>query len=142
RSEATELPTFPFDAFNRPRGMPGADADLPDDFVPTEFGTGVIIDAKGLILTNYHVVREDSQHYVTTHERKTYRAKIRAADLKSDLAVLELEPPLQQPLKLKPITFGDASTLRKGQIVIALGNPYGIARDGQVSASWGIVSNL
>src|SRR5690606_205790 len=102
----------------------------------------VIIDAKGLILTNYHVVREDSQHYVTTHERKTYRAKIRAADLKSDLAVLELELPLQQPLKLKPITFGDASTLRKGQIVIALGNPYGIARDGQVSASWGIVSNL
>jgi S1-C subfamily serine protease len=116
---------------------------MPDpDLVPTEFGTGVVIDAKGLVLTNYHVVRADSQHFVTTHERKTYRAKIKAADSKSDLAILELEPPPQQTLKLTPVKFGDASTLRKGQIVLALGNPYGIARDGQVSASWGIVSNL
>ena len=41
-----------------------------------------------------------------------------------------------------PIKFGDARKLKKGQIVIALGNPYAIARDGQASASWGIVSNL
>ena len=41
-----------------------------------------------------------------------------------------------------PIKFGDATKLKKGQIVIALGNPYAIARDGQASASWGIVANL
>jgi S1-C subfamily serine protease len=41
-----------------------------------------------------------------------------------------------------PITLGDAATLRKGQIVLALGNPYAIARDGQPSAGWGIVANL
>ncbi len=146
RPEGGEIPTFQIpDLFKRPGLMPRPDLDpVPDaDFIPTEFGTGVVIDAKGLILTNYHVVRADSQHFVTTHERKTYRAKIKAADSKSDLAVLELEPQApQQAIKLTPVKFGDAATLRKGQIVIALGNPYGIARDGQVSASWGIVSNL
>ena len=43
---------------------------------------------------------------------------------------------------LVPIKFGDGAKLKKGQIVIALGNPYAIARDGEVSASWGIVANL
>jgi S1-C subfamily serine protease len=71
-----------------------------------------------------------------------YPARIKAADQKSDLAVLEVLPLPQQPLRLTPIKFGDASTLRKGQIVIALGNPFNTARDGQPSASWGIVSNL
>ena len=42
----------------------------------------------------------------------------------------------------EPITFGDTSNLKKCQIVIALGNPYNIARDGDVSASWGVISNL
>ncbi len=43
---------------------------------------------------------------------------------------------------LKPIVLGDASPLKKGQIAIALGNPYAIARDGQASASWGIIANI
>ena len=43
---------------------------------------------------------------------------------------------------LTPIKFGDAANLKKGQIVVTLGNPYAIARDGQVSASWGIIANL
>jgi S1-C subfamily serine protease len=134
------------DLFNRARGLGGnepldADAIPNADFIPTEFGTGVVIDARGLILTNYHVVSPDSQHYVTTSQRKTYRARIKAADLKSDLAVLEIETQ-STPVNLKPIRFGNAANLRKGQIVIALGNPYGIARDGQASAAWGIVSNL
>ena len=128
-----------FDPFNRPI-MPGerpqslAGADL----VPNSFGTGVVIDAKGLILTNYHVVSDEgSQYFVTTGDRKPYEARIKAADPRSDLAVLEI-----QATDLTPITFGDASTVRKGQFVIALGNPYSIARDGQVSASWGIVANV
>ena len=41
-----------------------------------------------------------------------------------------------------PIRLGDAASLRKGQIIVTLGNPYAIARDGQASAGWGIVSNL
>ena len=66
-----------------------------------------------------------------------YAAKIKAADPRSDLAILEIEAD-----NLTPIKFGDASGLKKGQIVVALGNPYAIARDGQASASWGIISNL
>ncbi|MHB1033508.1 MAG: trypsin-like peptidase domain-containing protein [Pirellulales bacterium] len=107
------------------------------DFIPNEFGTGVVVGAAGSILTNYHVLGENSDYYVTTSNRKVYKAEIKAADPRSDLAVLQINAD-----SLVPIRFGRAETLRKGQIVIALGNPYAIARDGQASASWGIVSNL
>ena len=133
-------PRQAFPAFNQPLV-----AQLPNptdpEFVPNEFATGVVIDASGLILTNYHVVDRDSDHYVTTVDRKVFRAKIKAADPRSDLAVLQV---LDRPTAndFVPIKFGNAKTLKKGQIVIALGNPYAIARDGQTSASWGIVSNL
>jgi S1-C subfamily serine protease len=55
------------------------------DFVPTYFGSGVVIDASGLILTNYHVLGFDNDdyevdHYVTVHDRQVYRARIKAAD--------------------------------------------------------------
>jgi S1-C subfamily serine protease len=80
---------------------------------------------------------EDSEYFVTTSDRKVYKATPKAADPRSDLAVLSIEAN-----DLTPIVFGDAAKLKKGQIVVALGNPFSIARDGQVSASWGIVSNL
>jgi S1-C subfamily serine protease len=107
------------------------------DYVPDYFATGVVIGARGLILTQYHVVAENAEHFVSTVDRKVYRARVKAADPRSDLAVLEIDAK-----DLKPITLGDASKLRKGQIAIALGNPYAIARDGQASASWGIIANL
>lgn len=112
---------------------PGAGSD-PE---PTDFAAGVVIDASGLILTNYHVLADDSQYQVMTIDRKPYPAKVKAADPRSDLAVLQVEAS-----DLQPIRLGDGGAARKGQIVLALGNPYAIARDGQVSASWGIVSNL
>lgn len=134
------------------RSMTPAAADDPTnpEFVPNDYGTGVVIDDKGLILTNYHVVvrpddsadrkkdREvENELWVTTSERRPYRARIVAADPRSDLAVLSIDAK-----NLTPIKFGDARQLKKGQIVISLGNPYAIARDGQVSAAWGIVANL
>ena len=67
-----------------------------------------------------------------------------AADPRSDLAVLELD--LDDggiaADEIVPLKLGDASDVRKGQLVLALGNPYAIARDGSASASWGIVSNI
>lgn len=121
------------------------DADLslagqaPSDLIPNEFSTGVVIDAEGLILTCAHVLSKDgeSDYVVTTPDRMRHKARIKAADPRIDLAVLEIPAS-----NLTPIKLGNADTLRKGQIVVALGNPYAIARDGQVSASWGIVSNL
>jgi serine protease Do len=107
-------------------------------FVPTEFGTGVVIDAKGLIVTNYHVLGDvKAADFFVWLARKPYPAKVKAADPWLDLAVLQVEAD-----NLRPMTLGNARELKKGQFVIALGNPYAIARDGQPSASWGLVSNL
>jgi S1-C subfamily serine protease len=108
------------------------------EFIPNEYATGVIVGSDGLILTAHHVLRNDCDYWVTLPNRRIYKVeRIKAADPRSDLAVLEIDA-----TDLTPIKFGDATKLRKGQIVITLGNPYGIARDGQASASWGIVSNL
>lgn len=125
------------DPFGRRVGPLAASKPTDADFIPSQFATGVVLDRQGLILTAYHALADDSDYYVTTHDRRVFRAWIKGADPRSDLAVLATEAN-----DLAPISFGDATTLKKGQIVIALGNPYAIARDGQVSASWGIVSNL
>ena len=118
--------------------LPGAIAPTDPDFIPNDFGAGVVIDPGGLIITNYHVVGDPttSEHYVWT-ERRPYKAQVIAADPWTDLAVLKIAA-----TGLKRMPLGDGSRVRKGQIVIALGNPHAIARDGEVSASWGIISNL
>lgn len=125
------------DPFGRRAGVLGAREPTDPDFIPNEYAAGVVVDRAGLILTAYHVLGDQSDYYVTTAARRVYRATIKAADPRSDLAVLAIDA-----TDLEPITLGDASTLSKGRVVIALGNPYAIARDGQASAAWGIVANL
>ncbi len=115
------------------------------DFVPNEFGTGVVLDRDGHVVTNYHVLGDPelNDYYVWVRQRPFKVAhvevpqEVRAGDPWTDLAVLKIGA-----ADLEPMPLGDATRLRKGMIVIALGNPYGIARDGEVSASWGIISNL
>lgn len=131
--ERLELGANPFNQLGRSAPRPGD-----PEFIPNDFATGVVVGAEGLILTAHHVLRDDSEYWVTTPDRKTYKVnRIVGADPRSDLAVMAIDAH-----DLAPIRFGDASKLKKGSIVIALGNPYAIARDGQASASWGIVSNL
>jgi S1-C subfamily serine protease len=134
-------PEFHPDPFRRRSPLP---PPQPTDanFVPTEYGTGVVVDRHGLVLTAYHVLGEDSEYYVTTQDRKVYRAAVKAADPRSDLAVLAVEESQAASANFQPIVFGEGGALRKGQIVLTLGNPYAIARDGQPSAGWGIVANL
>lgn len=111
---------------------------LNPDFVPNEFATGVVVDSRGLILTNHHLLDEQSQYWVTTIGGQVYRVmRVKGADPRSDLAVLEVDAD-----DLVPMPLGDGGNVRKGQIVVALGNPYAIARDGEASASWGIVANV
>ncbi|MFB3107205.1 MAG: S1C family serine protease, partial [Pseudomonadales bacterium] len=104
-----------------------------------EYATGVVVDRNGLILTNYHTLGDALRNdYVVWVSGKAYsNVGVKAADPWSDLAVLEIDAK-----DLKPIVLGDATELKKGRIVIALGNPHAIARDGHASATWGIVSNL
>ena len=129
----------------RERGFDPADPN----WVPNEFGAGVIIDKAGLILTNYHLVRggpvegkpdqkADQTLYVRLSDRRGFAARIFAADPRSDLAVLKIPVGDLPAFKLENKTI----PVRKGQFVIALGNPYAIARDGSASATWGIVSNV
>jgi S1-C subfamily serine protease len=109
----------------------------PAELLPGEFGAGVILDGSGLILTHFEVIRGMDKLEVTTAERRTYPARIVGADERSGLAVLAV-----QGSGLPAIALGDAKRLRKGEFVVALGNPYGIAADGQASASFGIVANV
>jgi S1-C subfamily serine protease len=116
-----------------------------DDLVPNEFGTGVVIDRQGLILTAYHLLGDPEKNtYKVWVARRPYTAisivaavEVKAGDPWTDLAVLKIEAD-----GLEPIALGDGASLKKGQFVVALGNPYNIARDGEVSAGWGLVANL
>jgi serine protease Do len=139
-------PAVPLDPAGLRRFTP-----IPGDDTPAYFGSGVVVDRRGLILTNYHVLgKEDEdyavEHRVTTIDRRTYGAKVKAADRRSDLAILELIPLAGErgarAIDLVPVKFGDADRLQKGQFVLVLGNPHAIARDGQPSAGWGLVANL
>ncbi|MFO1064457.1 MAG: trypsin-like peptidase domain-containing protein [Pirellulales bacterium] len=115
------------------------------DFVPSEFGSGVIISSDGYIVTCAHVLDDPRRyHYFVWLNKQIFRAElvakpaeVSAADPYTDLAVLKIDAS-----DLTPIEFGDANELRKGSFVITLGNPYAIARDGSAAAGWGIVSNL
>jgi serine protease Do len=157
RRKRTTSPLATADSHPAFRGF-GQDTSTPADagFAANEFASGVVIDARGLILTNRHVLGDEPEQndfFVTTVDRKVFAVKmadrpvfpmkVKASDAMSDLAVLEpTETAAVRKGDFTPISFGDAATLRKGHLVIALGNPYGIARDGQASASWGIVANL
>jgi S1-C subfamily serine protease len=109
--------------------------------VPESFGSGIVIDPNGLVLTCYHVVRDAAKVYVRLPGGKGSFADVHAGDPRSDLAVLALQDRKLFPLKaLKP---GDGGAVRKGSLVLGLANPYAAGfRDGSPSASWGIISNV
>jgi len=128
-------------------GRPAATVPPPrptdPDFFPDELAVGVVIDRGGLVLTAAHVLAEESDYYVTAPRRPTFQAKVLAADPRSDLAVLAPAESAESAAgDWVPMALGDADALKKGDFVIALGNPYAIRRDGQPSASWGVVANL
>ncbi|MEJ2391846.1 MAG: Do family serine endopeptidase [Gammaproteobacteria bacterium] len=99
----------------------------------TSLGSGVIISSQGYILTNNHVIAGADEIAVALHDGRTVRAKLVGADPDSDLAVLKISLP-----NLPVITFGHSRNLRVGDVVLAIGNPFGV---GQTVTS-GIVSAL
>lgn len=140
---------------DRRPGLPdrGNPAVTSPDFIPGRFGSGVVIDRNGLILTNYHVVDDDflrgegpapakvrDRIYVWVAPKRVFRARIKAADPRSDLAVLEIAAADLTAIPFAHLEKVDG--LRKGQLVVGLGNPWATARDGSASATWGIVSNI
>jgi serine protease Do len=109
--------------------------------VPESYGSGVVIDERGYVLTNYHVIEGATKIYVRlSGENRGSYADIRAADKRCDLAVLRLINP---PANLKPLAFGDGSKVRKGDMIFVLATPFDAASKNQSpSASWGFVSKV
>jgi serine protease Do len=111
------------------------------DFTVTDFGSGIVIGDKGEILTTFHVVK-GAKWLVVRASGQQFEAEIIAADPRSDLAVIvPREGPMLLRPRLTPIALGDATKLKKGSFLIALGNPFNAGRDGRASASLGILSN-
>jgi S1-C subfamily serine protease len=99
-------------------------------------GSGSVLDKRGHILTNNHVV-EDAEVILVTLPggQQPYQAEVVGKDLSSDIAVLKIEAP---PHELHPIALGTSDNLKVGQRVYTLGNPFGF--DGTLTT--GIISNL
>jgi len=98
-------------------------------------GSGSIIDTKGHILTNHHVVADAQKLEVTLADGSKWPAKLVGSDPDSDLAVIKIDAPKE---KLKVVPMGDSKNLRIGQKVLAIGNPFGLQR----TLTTGIVSSL
>jgi len=119
-----------FDEFlkkQRPGGSPE-----PQDRSVSSMGSGFVIDASGLIVTNNHVVEGASVIEVHFQDSTILKAELVGRDPKTDLAVLRVKSELPLPV----VAFGDSDTLRIGEWVVAIGNPFGLGG----SVSLGIVS--
>lgn len=96
-------------------------------------GSGFVIDKAGHIVTNYHVIEGADQIEVSFSNRDTMRATLVGSDPSTDIAVLRVEASSRG---LTPLEFGDSGYVRVGDPVVAIGNPFGLAR----TATAGIVS--
>lgn len=97
-------------------------------------GTGIVIDPRGYILTNYHVVEGVSNIQVSMHNDRHTVAKLIAHDPKTDLAVIKIEP----ETSLKVVKFGTSCDLLTAETVVAMGNAYGY----EYTVTKGIISAL
>jgi len=130
----TKANPFPFQF---PPGSPFEDMfkefNRPTERKAVALGSGFIIDAKGIIVTNNHVIQGAEDIFVSVNGSTEYKAKVLGSDPYMDLAVLEIE----SKDKFKPVQFGDSDKARVGDWVIAIGNPFGFG--GTVTS--GIISS-
>jgi len=106
------------------------------DPVPVEgAGSGFVIDPRGYILTNFHVVQEAQSIEVVLGDQSRYPAKFIGADQRNDVALVKVEPKGKQ---LAALPLGDSSVLQVGQKVLAIGNPFGF----QSTLTTGVVSAI
>ncbi len=131
--QATSNP-FPFQF---PPGSPFEDMfkefNRPTERKATALGSGFIIDKKGIVVTNNHVIQGAEDIIVSVNGSTEYKAKVIGKDPYMDLAVLQIE----SDEKFQPVSFGDSDKARVGDWVIAIGNPFGFG--GTVTS--GIISS-
>jgi len=114
------------DDFNQRFGMPR-------ERIQNSLGSGVIVRDDGIVITNNHVIQNSDEIKVVLSDRREFDAEIVGADERTDLAVLKIR---NAPNDLPALTIGDADALEVGDLVLAIGNPFGV---GQTVTS-GIVS--
>ena len=112
--------------FQFPPGSPFEDMfkefGTPQERKSSALGSGFIIDEKGIVVTNNHVIQDAEDIIVRVNGDQEYKAKVVGADPLSDIAVLQLET----KDKFTPVAFGDSDKARIGDWVIAIGNPFGL----------------
>ena len=117
--------TNPF-PFQFPPGSPFEDMfkefGTPQERKSSALGSGFIIDEKGIVVTNNHVIQDAEDIIVRVNGDEEYKAKVIGADPLSDIAVLQLDT----KDKFTPVAFGDSDKARIGDWVIAIGNPFGL----------------
>jgi serine protease Do len=121
-----------FEEFFKNRRGGGKNGEAPGPRRVNSLGSGFIIDAAGLVVTNNHVIAGADEVNVILNDGSTLKAEVLGRDTKTDLALLKVKP--DKPLKA--VKFGDSDKLRLGEWVIAIGNPFSLG--GTVTA--GIVS--
>jgi Do/DeqQ family serine protease len=129
-SQTAKAVTSPFDGdpfFEQffGRSQPRAQSSL---------GSGVLVDASGIVVTNFHVIKDADQVKVATSDGREFTSKVLLKDETLDLAVLKIDSDKPFPV----IDIGDSDALEVGDLVLAIGNPFGV---GQTTTS-GIVSAL
>ncbi len=100
----------------------------------SSLGSGVIVDPAGLVITNNHVIENMNEVKVALADRREFEAEILLRDSRTDIAVLKLK----DPSNLQAIELGDSEALQVGDIVLAIGNPFGVGQ----TVTQGIVSAL
>ncbi|MCX8184078.1 MAG: trypsin-like peptidase domain-containing protein, partial [Crenarchaeota archaeon] len=98
-------------------------------------GSGIVVDEDGLFLTNHHVIRGSDRIQASFYDGLMTEGRVVGADPSLDIALIKVDD-----VSLKPAELGDSDTLRVGEIVIAVGNPLGLA--GEPTVTMGVVSAL
>ena len=135
----TSIDTLPLQMFNDPFFRKFFGDQFNNQFkqnrVQRSLGSGVIVSKDGYIVTNNHVVENAEEITVTIGDDTTeYNAKLIGKDADSDIAVIKIEP----TIKLNPIKLGDSNKLLVGDVIFAIGNPFGIGS----TVTQGIISAL
>jgi serine protease Do len=108
------------DFFNQFFGSEGPDSR--SEFRRPGLGSGVIIDKRGLVLTNFHVVKGADEILIRLSDKREYRGQILGTDPKTDLAVVKFQPDHEVTVA----ALGNSDALRVGEWAIAIGNPFGL----------------
>jgi serine protease Do len=130
-SESQFAPFFNDPLFRKFFGDRHGDERFPKERKTASLGSGVIVSSDGYILTNNHVIKNADEIKVLLSDKREFKGKIIGSDPRTDIAVIKIEA-----TDLPQVVWGDSGSLMVGEIVLAIGNPYGLNQ----TVTMGIVS--